>query len=316
MNVTPDAIPIVPDPSLAHIRPGLAHAERLKGYINLAKPHVTMLLLAVTVTTMIMAAKGLPSVGLILATLTGGLLAAGSANAINCYVDRDIDGLMGRTQRRAVPSGRIDPLEALWFGLACAAGSMLIFLTFVNPLSAALALSGILFYVFIYTLWLKRTTPQNIVIGGAAGGVPALVGWAAVTNTIGWPAVIAFAIIFFWTPPHFWALSLLIKKDYQRANIPMLPVVRGDAETHRQIFWYTLLLIGVSMLLLIGHTAGWIYLAAAIALGLPLLWIAARLWGTTPSTPPAAKLANQLFWYSNSYLALLFLAMALDRVVR
>src|SRR5581483_6341326 len=176
-----------------------------------------------------------------------------SANSINCYVDRDIDGLMGRTMRRAVPSGRVEPLQALWFGLACGCGSMAIFLVFVNPLSALLALSGIVFYVLVYTMWLKRSTPQNIVVGGAAGGVPALVGWAAVTNTVAWPAVVLFAVIFFWTPPHFWALSLLIKKDYERANIPMLPVVRGEAETHRQIFWYTLVLIAVTLVLFVGQ---------------------------------------------------------------
>jgi len=296
--------------------PAFTIPDRLRSYVNLAKPHVTMLLLAVTVTTMIMAARGWPSLGLIVATLSGGVLAAASANAINCYVDRDIDGIMGRTQRRAVPSGRVEPIHALWFGLGCGVVSMAIFLSFVNALSALLALSGILFYVLVYTMWLKRTTPQNIVIGGAAGGVPALVGWAAVTHTLAWPAVALFAIIFFWTPPHFWALSLLIKKDYERANIPMLPVVRGEAETHRQIFWYTLVLLGVSLLLLINHTSGWIYLAAAVGLGAPLLVLAVKLYRSTPATPAAAHIANQLFWYSNSYLALLFVAIALDRIVR
>ncbi|HEV3311710.1 MAG TPA: heme o synthase [Chloroflexota bacterium] len=291
-------------------------ADRARAYVNLAKPHVTMLLLAVTVTTMIVADKGWPSVGLIVATLTGGVLAAASANAINCYVDRDIDGLMGRTQRRAVPSGRIEPLHALWFGLGCAVASQAVFFIFVNVLSGLLALSGILFYVLVYTMWLKRTTPQNIVIGGAAGGVPALVGWAAVTHTLAWPAVVLFAIIFFWTPPHFWALSLLIKKDYERAGVPMLPIVRGDAETQRQIFLYTLLLIPVSLLLLIGGTAGLLYLGLAVALGVPLVVLAFRLLRTEPSTPPAAHLASRLFWYSNSYLALLFVALAVDRLVR
>jgi protoheme IX farnesyltransferase len=290
--------------------------DRVRSYVNLAKPHVTMLLLAVTVTTMIMADKGWPRVELIFATLVGGVLAAASANAVNCYVDRDIDGVMGRTRRRAVPSGRVEPLHALWFGLAAGVLSMVVFVTFVNTLSALLALSGILFYVLVYTLWLKRTTPQNIVIGGAAGGVPALVGWAAVTHTIAWPALVMFAIIFFWTPPHFWALSLLIKRDYERANIPMLPVVRGNAETHRQIFVYTLVLLAVSILLLLGHTSGLIYLAAAVALGIPLLVLAAGLLRTEPSTPAAAVWANRIFWYSNSYLALLFVAMAVDRLIR
>lgn len=275
-----------------------------------------MLLLAVTVTTMIMADRGWPPVGLIIATLAGGLLAAASANAINCYVDRDIDGLMGRTQRRAVPSGRVEPIQALSFGLAAGVVSMIIFVAFVNPLSALLALSGILFYVLIYTMWLKRTTPQNIVIGGAAGGVPALVGWAAVTHTLAWPAVVMFLIIFCWTPPHFWALSLLIKRDYERAHIPMMPLVKGDASTQRQIFIYTLILLAVTMLLLIGHTVGYIYLVVAVLIGIPLLALAFQLLRSAPSTPEAARWANRLFWYSNSYLALLFVAMAVDRLVR
>lgn len=287
----------------------------VRSYINLAKPHVTMLLLAVTVTTMIMAEKGWPPVNLIIATLLGGVLAAASANAVNCYVDRDIDGVMGRTRRRAVPSGRIQPLHALWFGVISGLVSMLTFSLFVNVLSGILALSGILYYVFVYTLWLKRRTPQNIVIGGAAGGVPALVGWAAVTGTVAWPAVVLFAIIFFWTPPHFWALSLLIKRDYERAGIPMLPIVKGEAETHRQIFLYTLVLIAVSLLLLLGHTLGFLYLTFAIVLGAPLLYLAASLLRSTPSTPAASLLANRLFWYSNTYLALLFVAMAVDRLI-
>lgn len=290
--------------------------ERVQSYVNLAKPHVTMLLLAVTVTTMIMAGHGWPPVSLVVATLVGGALAAASANAINCYIDRDIDGLMGRTQRRSVPSGRVEPLYALWFGLAAAAASMLAFVLFVNILSGLLALGGILFYVFVYTLWLKRSTPQNIVIGGAAGGVPVLVGWAAVTHTVAWPAIVLFAIIFFWTPPHFWALSLLIKHDYARAGVPMLPNVRGEAETHRQIFFYTLVVLAVSLLLLIGNTLGLLYLTVAIVLGAPLLYLSIALLRTEPATPPAARWANRLFWYSNCYLALLFAAMALDRLLR
>ena len=290
--------------------------DRVQSYINLAKPHVTMLLLAVTVTTMIMADAGWPSVGLILATLAGGLFAAASANAINCYVDRDIDGLMGRTQRRAVPSGRVEPLHALWFGIGSGIASMIIFLVFVNPLAGLLALSGIVFYVGVYTMWLKRSTPQNIVIGGAAGGVPALVGWAAVTHTLAWPAFVLFAIIFFWTPPHFWALALLIKRDYERAGIPMLPIVRGDAETHRQIFIYTLILLPVTLLLLYDHLLGFLYLAGVVVISAPLLYLVLRLLRSVPSTPAASHWANRLFWYSNSYLALLFVFMALDRLIR
>jgi len=297
-------------------RAGLATLDRAAGYVNLAKPHVTMLLLAVTVTTMIMARQGWPSLGLVLATLAGGALAAASANSINCYVDRDIDGLMGRTQRRAVPSGRVDPVEALWLGLGSAVASMLIFVAFVNVLAGLLALSGILFYVFVYTLWLKRSTPQNIVIGGAAGAVPVLVGWAAVTHTLAVPALILFAIIFLWTPPHFWALSLLIKKDYERANVPMLPIVKGDGEAQKQILIYTLVLVPITLLLFFDHTLGLAYLAGALVLGAPLIYLAARLSRSEPSTPIAAHWANRLFWYSNSYLALLFAAMAVDSIVR
>ncbi len=290
--------------------------DRVRAYVNLAKPHVTMLLLAITVTTMIVARQGVPSLGLILATLVGGALAAASANAINCYVDRDIDGVMGRTRRRAVPTGRIEPVRALIFGALAAVGSMLVFLAFVNLLSGLLALSGILFYVLVYTLWLKRSTPQNIVIGGAAGGVPVLVGWAAVSHTVTWPAVILFLIIFLWTPPHFWALSLLIKRDYERAGVPMLPIVKGDAEAHRQILLYTFALVMVTLLLVQLKALGFVYLVAALALGAPLIYLSLRLFWSTVASTDAARWANRLFWYSNSYLALLFAAMAVDRLIR
>lgn len=302
-------------PLTAATSPSLWVWGRLKSYLNLTKPHVTMLLLAVTVTTMIMAGKAFPPVWLLLGTLTGGFLAAASANAINCYVDRDIDELMGRTRRRALPSGRIEPMHALLFGICAAVASMAVFLAVVNPLSALLAFSGIAFYVGIYTLWLKRITPQNIVIGGAAGGVPALVGWAAVTHTLAWPALVLFGIIFFWTPPHFWALSLLIKRDYERAGVPMLPNVKGDAETHRQIFIYTLVLVAVSFILFAGKELGFGYLGAAVILALPLVYLAVRLLRSEPDSTLAAQWANRLFWYSNSYLALLFVAMALDRLL-
>ena len=275
-----------------------------------------MLLLAVTVTTMIMAQKGWPSVGLILAVLAGGALSAASANAINCYVDRDIDGLMGRTSRRAVPAGRVEPLHALWFGLAAGIASMAIFLAFVNVLAAIFSLSGILFYVLIYTMWLKRTTPQNIVIGGAAGGVPVFVGWAAVTNGVSVVPVVLFAIIFLWTPPHFWALSLLIKRDYERAKVPMLPNVKGDFETQRQILIYTWILVAATLVLFAIGAAGNIYLASAVILAIPLIYLALKLRRSEASTPVAAHWANRLFWYSNSYLALLFAAMAVDSLLR
>jgi protoheme IX farnesyltransferase len=290
---------------------GAALAARGLAYINLMKPHVTTLLLAITALTMVMAAKGLVPVHLLGATLLGGLLAAGSANAINCYLDRDIDGLMGRTMRRSVPAGRVSPGHALVFGLIIGVLSFGIFAVFVNLLAAGLAIAGLLFYVLIYTGWLKRTTTLNIVIGGAAGAVPALVGWAAVTGTVNLTAVLLFAVIFCWTPPHFWALSLLIKRDYERAGIPMLPVIKGDRETRRQIFLYTLVLVAVSLLLFAVGAMGYPYLAVALALGAGMIYLALRLLRGAP-----LAWANRLFWFSNSYLALLFAVMALDRVLR
>lgn len=280
-------------------------------YSNLMKPHVTTLLLAVTALTMVMAAQGMPSPSLMAATLLGGLLATGSANAINCFIDRDIDGVMGRTMRRSVPSGRISPRHALVFGIVLAAASFVEMCLFVNWLAATLAFAGILFYVFVYTGWLKRTTPQNIVIGGAAGGVPALVGWAAQTHTVSLAAFLLFSVIFFWTPPHFWALALLIKRDYERAGVPMLPVVAGDHETRKQIFLYSWLLLAISLLLFSSGTMGVLYLATAIVLGGIMIYMAYRLF-----RGGSMHWANRLFWYSNSYLALLFAMMALDRVLR
>jgi heme o synthase len=279
-------------------------------YLNLMKPHVTTLLLAVTALAMVMAARGMPSPLLLVATLLGGFFAAGSANAINCYIDRDIDVLMGRTMRRAVPAGKVQPGQALTFGLLLGVASFVEMSAFVNVLAAAVALFGILFYVLIYTNWLKRSTVQNIVIGGAAGAVPPIVGWVAVSDRITLTSVLLFAIIFFWTPPHFWALSLIIKKDYERAGIPMLPVVAGDAATRRQILAYTVVLIAVTLLPVITGAFGLIYLASALVLGGCMLYLAIRLWhgGTL-------HWANRLFWFSNSYLTLLFAIMAIDRVI-
>jgi protoheme IX farnesyltransferase len=252
----------------------------------------------------------MPPLGIVLATLAGGALAAGSANAINCYWDRDIDRVMSRTRGRALPSGHIDDTHALVFGISLGVASFVILAGLVNLLSAFLALSTILFYVGVYTMWLKRTTPQNIVIGGAAGSVPVLVGWAAVTGTIGLPAIIMFALIFLWTPPHFWALSLVLKKDYARAGVPMLPVVKGERETHHQIVLYTFLLLGSSLLLVVTGTLGMFYLGVALVLGTGLIVLALRLARTKQ-----LKDARMLFWCSNYYLALMFAAMVLDRVV-
>ncbi len=284
--------------------------QTIANYVDLMKPHVTVLLLGVTAAAMAIANQGLPPLALVIPTLLGGAMAAGSANCINCYIDRDIDQIMGRTQRRSLPSGRVEPRQALVFGIILGIGSFIIFIAFVNLLSAVLACSAILFYVFVYTMWLKRSTVQNIVIGGAAGAVPVLVGWAAITNNLSLPAIWLFAIIFFWTPPHFWALSLLIQKDYEKAGIPMLPVVKGEAETRRQILLYSLLLLAITLALFVMGTMGYFYLAGAVILGGGLVYLAIRLW-----RDQSKKRARTLFWYSNMYLAAIFAIMVLDRVI-
>ncbi len=281
----------------------------LSSYIGLMKPHVTVLLLGITLAAMALAGTGLPPVSVTIATLIGGGLAAGSANAINCFWDRDIDKLMSRTKARALPSGRISDLHALIFGIVIGALSFVVLAVFANLLAAALAVSAILFYVLIYTMWLKHTTTQNIVIGGAAGAVPVLVGWAAATGTLNWNAFWLFVIVFMWTPPHFWALSLVLKKDYARAGVPMLPVVKGEAETYRQIVLYTVLLVASSLSLFVIHMLGFIYLAAALLIGGGLIVLAIRLMRIR-----TLKEARTVFWFSNYYLALLFAAMVVDHI--
>jgi protoheme IX farnesyltransferase len=287
-----------------------AWRQTVSGYINLMKPHVTVLLLGTTVATMAIAQRGWPALGLVLATLLGGTMAAGSANCINCYIDRDIDQVMTRTQRRSLPSGKVRPTQALIFGLLLGIGSFAVFGLFVNLLSACLALAAILFYVFIYTLWLKRSSTQNIVIGGAAGAVPVLIGWAAVTNSVTLAAIWLFAIVFYWTPPHFWALSLLIEKDYARANVPMLPVVMGERETKKQILLYSLMLLAVTLILFAMGTMGYFYLVCAVILGGILIYMSIRL-----LLDQTRKWARTIFWYSNCYLAIIFAVMVLDRVI-
>jgi protoheme IX farnesyltransferase len=284
--------------------------QTIANYVDLMKPHVTVLLLGVTAAAMAIASQGLPPLILVIPTLLGGAMAAGSANCINCYIDRDIDQIMGRTQRRSLPSGRVEPRQALVFGIILGVCAFIVFIAFVNLLSAVLACSAILFYVFVYTLGLKRTSTQNIVIGGAAGAVPVLVGWAAVTNSLSLPAIWLFAIIFFWTPPHFWALSLLIQKDYEKAGIPMLPVVKGEAETRRQILLYSLIVLAITLVLFAMGTMGYFYLAGAVILGGGLVYLAIRLW-----RDQSKKWARTLFWYSNMYLAAIFAIMVLDRVI-
>lgn len=281
--------------------------ETTAAYFQLTKPRIIVLLLITTVPAMVLAERGLPSIALILATLVGGTIAAGSANAINCYLDRDIDEVMRRTRNRPLPAHRIAPERALAFGYVLGTISFFFLSITVNMLAAALALSAIAFYVFVYTMWLKRTSVQNIVIGGAAGAVPALVGWAAVTGTVGLSAWVLFAIVFVWTPPHFWALAMKYSGDYRAAGIPMLPVVRGPEETRKQILLYSLVLFGTSLLLVPVASMGALYTVAAIALGGWFVWRALRLWrGTSPAE------SMRLFRYSILYLALLFAAVAAD----
>ncbi|MBI2238186.1 MAG: protoheme IX farnesyltransferase [Actinobacteria bacterium] len=284
--------------------------ETTVAYVRLTKPRIIVLLLVTTVPAMVLAEGGMPPWGLVLATLVGGAIAAGSANAINCYLDRDIDEVMRRTRRRPVPSGQVSPDRALTFGFVLGAVSFFFLGTAVNVLAAALALAAIAFYVFVYTLWLKRTTAQNIVIGGAAGAAPALVGWAAVTGTVGLPAWILFAIVFVWTPPHFWALAMQYSGDYAAAGVPMLPVVRGEGETRRQILLYSLALFGTSLALYPVAHMGPIYLATAIVLGGMFVHRALQLWRRS-----TAATAVGLFRFSILYLALLFAAVAADRLI-
>ena len=280
-------------------------------YFLLTKPRIIELLLVTTVPTMFIAARGVPPPWLMAATLVGGALSAASANVLNCYLDRDIDALMRRTARRPLPAHRVEPADALRFGLVLGAAGFVWLWAFVNLLSAVLATSAILFYVFVYTIGLKRRSTQNIVIGGAAGAVPVLVGWSAVTGRVDLPALVLFAIIFYWTPPHFWALSLRFKDDYAAAGVPMLPVVRGARETSTQILYYTVLLVAVTLLLYPAGRMGAVYLAAAVALGGAFIWRALEL-----RRDLTGRRAIRLFSFSNTYLALLFLAMAVDAVVR
>jgi protoheme IX farnesyltransferase len=269
-----------------------------------------VLLLITTVPAMMLAERGMPSWWLVLATLVGGSIAAGSANAINCYLDRDIDEIMRRTRRRPLPAHTVTADDALRFGYVLGAISFFFLATTVNVLAAALALAAIAFYVFVYTLWLKRTSAQNIVIGGAAGAAPALIGWAAVTGDVGAPAWVLFAIVFVWTPPHFWALALQYRADYQAAGVPMLPVVRGEEETRRQILLYSLVLFATTLALYPLGRMGPLYLGAAIVLGGMFVRRAMRLYRER-----AASHAIGLFRFSIVYLALLFAAVAVDGVI-
>jgi heme o synthase len=294
--------------TVAVARPVAGVRQVVADYVTLTKPKVQTLLLLTTVATMLVA--GSPSFELIVLTCLGGYLSAGGAGAVNHWFDRDIDAQMARTADRPVPSGRVAPNAALAFGLGLAALSLIELSLFVNVTAALLSFSGFLGYVFVYTVWLKRRTPQNIVIGGAAGAVPPLVGWAAVRGTVGGTAVLLFAIVFFWTPPHFWALSLLMKNEYAKVGVPMLPVVRGEAETRRQILLYSVLLYAVTQLPFCAGGFGVIYLVASLLLGGAFIGGAVLL-----QRRADRRSALKLYLFSLLYLALLFCAMVLDAKV-
>ena len=279
----------------------------LRDYRSLSKPRIILLLAFTALAGMFLASGGPPDPLLAIVVVGAGAMASAGANALNHFLDRDIDSLMRRTMGRPVAALRIQPRDALIFGLVTNAVAFTLFFTLVNPLSAVLTLSATLFYVFVYTIGLKRVSPQNIVIGGAAGALPPVIGWTAVTGSLGLPAVYMFAIVFFWTPPHFWALALLLKDDYRKAGVPMLPVVAGVAETKRNILLYTVLLMALTPMFFLTQAVGWFYLGASVALGLGFVYFAIRL-----LRRPGIEGAIGAYLYSLAYLALLFTAIAVD----
>lgn len=281
----------------------------VRSYYALSKPRIILLLLVTTLAAMVMAARGFPPLAVTCWTLLAGALAAASAGALNCVYDADIDAVMERTKSRPIPTGNISIRNAVLYALLCGLISFAIFYRFVNPLAAWLSLAGNVYYVVVYTMWLKRITPLNIVIGGAAGAVPPLVGWAAVTHAIGGPALGLFALIFLWTPPHFWSLALMTETDYAKANIPMLPNVSGEERTKREIIYYSLLLVIASLVLYPLHVMGALYLAGAAVLGAIFILDALRTW-LGPRT-----CARGLFRYSLLYLALMCAVMVIDRII-
>jgi protoheme IX farnesyltransferase len=283
----------------------------LRDYYELSKPRIIVLLLITTAASMVMASRGVPGLPLIFWTLLAGALAAASAGAFNCVWDADIDRVMKRTQRRPIPQGRISRRNATIYACGAGLASFAIFYLLVNPLAAWLSLAGNLYYVVIYTMWLKRITPLNIVVGGAAGSVPPLVGWAAVTHSVGAPALGLFAVIFLWTPPHFWSLALMTETEYAKAKIPMMPNVYGRERTKREIVYYAVLLVAASLLLYPLHVMGAFYFAAAAVLGGLFVLDALRTWREQSGTLQARK----LFRYSLLYLALMCAVMVIDRIV-
>ena len=300
------------------IEPGKAAVKEQKGivalandYLTLTKPPIIVLLVITAIGGMFLAAEGIPSLKTLALVSIGGALGAGGANAINHFLDQDIDSIMSRTVRRPVASQRIPPISALVFGLGLNVGAFFVLTYWVNLLAACLTLSATLFYVLVYTGWLKRHTPQNIVIGGAAGSIPPMVGWAAVTGSLELPALYMFAIIFFWTPPHFWALALMIQDDYQEAGVPMLPVVAGEERTTQNIFIYSLALVALTLLFSASDAVGLIYLFSAAVLGITFIALAWKL-----RVDYSIRRAKFLYLYSLLYLALLFSVMLADAVYR
>ncbi|WP_137990095.1 heme o synthase [Streptomyces vilmorinianum] len=305
---------VVLTPSPAGHRP---FGARVKAFVALTKPRIIELLLITTVPVMFLAEQGVPNLWLVLATCFGGYLSAGGANALNMYIDRDIDALMDRTSQRPLVTGMVSPREGLIFGLTLAVVSTVWFGLLVNWLSAWLSLGALLFYVVVYTMILKRRTAQNIVWGGIAGCLPVLIGWSAVTNSMSWAAVVLFAVIFFWTPPHYWPLSMKVKEDYARAGVPMLPVLASNKVVAKQIVLYSWVMVGVSLLLTpLGYT-GWFYTAVALLTGGWWLWEAHALLNRAKSGATGAKLKEmRLFHWSITYVSLLFVAVAVDPFLR
>jgi protoheme IX farnesyltransferase len=287
---------------------------RIRPFVALTKPRIIELLLVTTVPTMVVANRGLPSLWLMVATVIGGTLAAGGANAYNMYLDRDIDALMERTKGRPLVTGEVSPREALIFASAIEALAFVWLALFVNLLSAVLALAACAFYVVVYTIWLKRTSTQNIVIGGAAGAVPVLIGWSSVTNTVGWAALILFGVIFFWTPPHFWALAIKYEKDYSAASVPMMPVVEGHRSTATLIVAYSAVVWALTLAFWIVADMGWIYLLTALFLGVLFTGGALRLRAET-RPEEQARISIRYFNFSITHLTVLFAALAVDQLV-
>jgi protoheme IX farnesyltransferase len=302
-------------PALPDRRAGWSWST-IGAYVALTKPRIIELLLITTLPTMVVAQRGLPPLSLMVVTLVGGALAAGGANAVNMVVYRDIDRVMKRTRNRPLVTGAVTPAAALVFALTLEVLAFVELWLAVNLLSAVLALSATAFYVFVYTLWLKRRSAQNIVIGGAAGAVPVLVGWAAVTGSLSWAPVVLFAIIFIWTPPHFWSLAVKYKDDYAAVDVPMLPVVASMKRTATEIVYYTVALVATTFVLGPVAHLGWIYMVSAAVLGGVFLWLVTRLWGLAQSDRATGRESMRVFGYSITYLTVLFVAMAGDVLVR